>query len=245
MHFFKFAAISLLAGLASASPHPQGGAALCTGLPYGYAGGCGFSNSTSSSLSTTSSTSTTTASSTSTSTTGGPITTPTTPITVVSVNSGSPIDYLRMNAAGLRFYLGGDTLSYCPSQVDQIGACPAGNETVFSLCNMAVVVPGGQQVFVTPHGELGYTQAHSSFRPVGSILCPFVYMKRQDAPFGMLSTQAFGATGFMACPAEGNTWQVFANLRNATVPGGDVTQCLGFGAIAIDSAQNYAAWQYT
>jgi len=108
-----------------------------------------------------------------------------------------------------------------------------------------VVVPGGQQIYVTPHGEIGYTQAHSSFRPVGSILCPFVYRKRQDAPFGMLSTQAFGATGFMACPTEGNTWQVFANMQNATVPGGNVTDCLPFGAIALDSAQAFAAWQYT
>ena len=58
------------------------------------------------------------------------------PITVVAVHSEAPFDYLRMNAAGLRFWLGIDTLAYCPAEVDQIGGCPPGNETVFSLCSM-------------------------------------------------------------------------------------------------------------
>jgi hypothetical protein len=49
----------------------------------------------------------------------------------------------------------------------------------------------------------------------------------------------------MACPAGGDSWQVFANLNNATVPQGNVSQCLSFDALAIDSTQNYAAWEYT
>ncbi len=106
-------------------------------------------------------------------------------------------------------------------------------------------MPGGQQLFVTPHGEIGYTQAHSAYIPSGSVLCPFTYYKELNAPVGVLSTQAFGARGFMACPTGGDTWQVFANLNNATVPQRNVSECLGFDALAIDSTQNYAAWEYT
>ncbi|KIV85247.1 hypothetical protein PV11_00969 [Exophiala sideris] len=241
MQLWNLLTATLLFGAACASP----GGALCTGVPYGYgpSGGCGFSNTTSSALPTN-----TTLTSTSTSTTSssittavGPITSPTSSITVVSARSGSPIHFLRMNARGLRFWLGGDTLSYCPEEVEQIDACPPGNETVFDLCNMAALVPGGQQIYMSPTGEIAYTAPHSSFMPAGSVTCPFTYIKAAQAPFGLLST-LFG--GFMACPTSGNTWQVFANLQNATVPQGNVSQCLGFDALAIDSTEIYAAWEY-
>lgn len=81
--------------------------------------------------------------------------------------------------------------------------------------------------------------------PSGSLPCPFTYYKTPQAPVGLLSTQAFGADGLMACPTGGDTWQVFANMQNATVPQKNVSECLGFDALAIDSTENYAAWQYT
>lgn len=132
MHLPNLFAIFLLVAVGSASPRPQGGVPSCIDSPYRYGSSCaenGTLTSTSATLSTT-----TTSSATSTST--GPITAPTAPITVVAARSGSPIHFLRMNAAGLRFYLGQETLSYCPSEVDGVGACPPGNETVFSLCSM-------------------------------------------------------------------------------------------------------------
>lgn len=49
----------------------------------------------------------------------------------------------------------------------------------------------------------------------------------------------------MACPTLSGLWQVFANMRNATVPRGNVSQCVGFDALAFDSDESYAAWQYT
>lgn len=81
--------------------------------------------------------------------------------------------------------------------------------------------------------------------PNGSVPCPFTYYKGPGAPLGLLSTRAFGADGLMACPTDGDAWQVFANLQNATVPQGNVSQCLGFDAVALDFPELYAAWQYT
>ncbi|KAJ9635572.1 hypothetical protein H2204_005746 [Knufia peltigerae] len=247
MQFLVLTITSLFLGIAFASPHLQETTSLCTRAPSGY-GECGYANSTTSSTHKTAVSTSTAKSSTiaATSTRVSPITTPTMPITVVAVRDEPPVDYLRMNAAGLRFWLGVDTLAYCPEEVDEIGGCPPGNETVFSLCSMAVVVPGGQQIYLTRNGEIGYTEAHSAFRPAGSVLCPFRYQKNPQAPFGRLTIDAFGSDGFMACPTDASdSWQVFANMANATVPRGNVSQCLGFDAIAIDSSQIFAAWQYT
>ncbi|EXJ86368.1 hypothetical protein A1O3_03319 [Capronia epimyces CBS 606.96] len=234
-----------MAACASASPHRQEGRAVSAPRPYSH-GATFAGNGTATVSSTAASTGTATSSTSSTTgTSSGAITTPTTPLTVVASRSGSPIHFLPINAAGLRLYLGGQTLSYCPDIVDDLGACPPGNETAFSLCNLAVIVPGGQQLYVTPRGEIGYTQAHSSFMPNGSLPCPFTYYKAPGAPLGLLSTQAFGADGLMACPTDGDAWQVFANLRNATVPQGNVSQCLGFDGLALDYPELFAAWQYT
>lgn len=54
---------------------------------------------------------------------------------VMAIRSASPIHYLQLNAAGQKFYLGGKTASYCPTQVPQ---CPPGNQTVFA--------PGGSSL---------------------------------------------------------------------------------------------------
>jgi len=159
-----------------------------------------------------------------------------------------------MNAAGQRFWLGGTTASYCPDQVAQTGACPPGNVTAFAgLAALDVEVPGGQLVYVAPEGYLGFTQAHSAYYPPGSIIGPLTYSFTPGASFGILGTYAFGATGFMACPNTSNltevsSWQVFAALQNATVPTGNVADCLGFDAAAIDYISpdgEAAAWQYT
>jgi len=107
------------------------------------------------------------------------------------------------------------------------------------------MVPGGQQLYITPQGEIGYTEAHSALIPAGSLSCPFTYFKAPGATFGYLGSQGFGATGLMACPTNGHLWQVFANMRNATVPLGNVSQCLGFDALALDFSENYGAWEYT
>jgi hypothetical protein len=62
---------------------------------------------------------------------------------VMAVRSASPIHYLQMNAAGQKFWLGGQTSSYCPTQVGQ--NCPPGNQTVLA--------PGGNSLVRNPNGS--------------------------------------------------------------------------------------------
>ena len=55
----------------------------------------------------------------------------------------------------------------------------------------------------------------------------------------------FGAHGLMACPTDDEEWQVYAAMDNATVPSGNVNDCVGFWAITSDWDEGPAAWQYT
>ncbi|KAJ5969020.1 hypothetical protein PENPOL_c003G02723 [Penicillium polonicum] len=160
---------------------------------------------------------------------------------VMAIRSASPIHYLQLNAAGQKFYLGGKTASYCPTQVSQ---CPPGNQTVFAPggSSLDTMVPGGQQVYVDPNGALSFTQAHSANIPQGSSLGPFNYAA--DEPWAHYAFAGWGATGFMACPADDNRWQVFAAIQNATVPHGNVDECLGFSAVALTYTGDVPAWQY-
>lgn len=48
----------------------------------------------------------------------------------------------------------------------------------------------------------------------------------------------------MACPVDG-AYQVFAGLKNAEVPSGNVGDCIGFDAMTVaDNANTPAAWEY-
>lgn len=108
------------------------------------------------------------------------------------------------------------------------------------------MVPGGQQVYVGPQGGLRFTQAHSAFIPRGSSLGPFKYKPESDEPFGQYLFKGWGASGFMACPTKhGDRWQVFAAIQNATVPTGNVNDCLGFFAAAVTHKGPPSAWEYT
>ncbi|KAJ5373000.1 hypothetical protein N7517_005006 [Penicillium concentricum] len=160
---------------------------------------------------------------------------------VMAMRSASPIHFAQLNAAGQKFYLGGETASYCPAQVSN---CPPGNQTVFAPGggSLDVMVPGGQQVYVDPNGALSFTQAHSANIPQGSSRGPFHYAA--DEPWAHYSFAGWGATGFMACPTDDSRWQVFAAIQNATVPHGNVAECLGFSAVALTYDGEVPAWQY-
>ncbi|OKO98732.1 hypothetical protein PENSUB_8983 [Penicillium subrubescens] len=163
------------------------------------------------------------------------------PFGVMAVRSASPIHYAQLNAAGQKFWLGGQTSSYCPEQVQN---CPPGNQTILAPGgnSLDVEVPGGQQVYVDPTGALSFTQAHSASIPAGSSVGNLAY--QPGTPWNHYTFNGWGATGLMACPTADNRWQVFAALSNATVPSGNVADCLGFSAIALPYKGDVPAWQY-
>lgn len=106
-----------------------------------------------------------------------------------------------------------------------------------------VYVPGGQQIYVDAIGALRFTTPHSGYMGKDASTGPFTYTPGN--PIGHYVYKGQGTSGFMACPTKDDKWQVFASLQNATVPMGDVSECLGFSAMAVQGKQNgTAAWEY-
>ena len=119
-----------------------------------------------------------------------------------------------------------------------------------------VVVPGGQAIYVDPKGALRFTTPHSAYEPAGSSDGPFAYTP--GTTFGHWSYTGQGASGFMACPSSNGTvttrrarraaaapkYQVFAALQNATVPSGNVADCIGFDALAVAANGTTPTWEY-
>ena len=103
-------------------------------------------------------------------------------------------------------------------------------------------------MYIRPNGALGYTQAHSSSIPTGSLVAGFTYTPGTN--FGTFGINLPGAAGLLACPTGKNfsgPYQVFANIKNLRdkdVPGGKINKCLGFNALA-GAYEGVGAWQYT
>ncbi|KAJ5385888.1 hypothetical protein N7509_008429 [Penicillium cosmopolitanum] len=140
---------------------------------------------------------------------------------VMAVRSASPIHYTQLNAAGQKFWLGGNTASYCP-HIEGL-ECPPGNQTVLA--------PGG-----------GSLDVEVPASPPGSAVGGLSYVPGK--PWAHYTFNGWNATGLMACPTEDNRWQVFAAMQNATVPQGNVGDCLGFSALALTYKGDVPAWQY-
>lgn len=158
---------------------------------------------------------------------------------LLSLRSASPIHFQSVEARDARLYLGGSTGSYCPA--DSIGAenCPPGNVTSFGYGNgalsMGTEVPGGQQVYITTCGEVGYTIPHSAAIPEGAIVD------------GWTETTTNGLTylnwknGLVACPTNGTAYQVFAAVDGKEF-GSD---CLGFDTVESERFDEPTAWEYS
>lgn len=116
-----------------------------------------------------------------------------------------------------------------------------------------VSVPGGQLAYVTPTGVFAFTQAHSASIPPGSVQDGFTLSRAPvNGQLASLGFSKLGATGFLACPAGHDStapFQVFADvsaLKDSDVPGGSVSACIGFDALAVEyKGSGSAAWQYT
>lgn len=159
-----------------------------------------------------------------------------------------PFHFESVNANSGKFWLNlPQTVTSCPSSVAAQGQCPPGTDTVFTNAGgLATVVPGGQQAYALPSGELLFTGAHANLVPEGAVSSPFVYEFQDGAQFGSVTSYAFGANGFMACPTHGSiAYQLFLNMESALVPLGDVSACVPVSTLAVPYTQGTsAAWQY-
>lgn len=162
---------------------------------------------------------------------------------LIAIRSGSVVQNSDITASDYGFWINKPTASDCPTNLGS--ACPAGNETALTFSNstsslaMDVVVPGGQQVYVTPSGEFGYTIPHSAALPAGAVTTGFKYTP--PAASNSVGTLTFGngTQGFLACPTgDGDVYQVVAS--NGT----NSDSCLGIDLATVAYGSGYAAWEY-
>jgi len=174
-----------------------------------------------------------------------------TPFKLTVVNPAlSAMDGQPVSAVNGRLILGGPTGSYCPTE--QVGAaCPAGNITALvahdtGYLGMKVMVPGGQQAYLTTDGGVAYTQAHSAYIPPGSTQNGFVAYRG-----GGFFHQASGSAGWVACPprrlpaGEPLRYSLFA--QNTTTADGFATQGCTKVNLKVEALPEttVGAWQYT
>jgi len=157
---------------------------------------------------------------------------------VIASHSASAIHLQSVNANGLNFWIGKETTTYQPEQVEgKIG----NGETLFAggqgTLGLSTNVPGGQQVYVAPNGEVKFTQAHSANAGQDP---KYDGWSREELPsFGELYFQ----NGVLFCPetAEATTgpYKMFAALPGLTF----ADNCLGASLITTNST-GPGAWQY-
>ena len=159
---------------------------------------------------------------------------------LTSARSASAIHYQTVSASGQSIWLNKKTASYCPENVEDLGACPPGNTTVFAggedTLSMGTVVPGGQQVYIDGEtGAVKYTIAHSAAIPEGAVQTGWTVSPGNG--FGILSN----SNGpFIACPAEDDSFQVFIGLECVDFD----KACLSFDALT-SNVTDAGAWQYS
>ncbi|KAJ6150923.1 hypothetical protein N7470_007517 [Penicillium chermesinum] len=171
------------------------------------------------------------------------------PFSVTALRSGSPIHFAPLNAAGDRFYLGGKTVTFCP---DDVGV-PA-TRCLRTPSSLPPAPCPSTWTSLAPWASPPLTQ---SLCPPGSELGPFSY---KPNAFGNGNSEWTFGDGFMACPVPSNAtasastrrirrgaapvYQVFAARDDAFVPTGNVSDCLGFDALAVPANGTQGAWQY-
>ncbi|KAM7195364.1 carbohydrate-binding module family 52 protein [Rhypophila sp. PSN 637] len=150
-----------------------------------------------------------------------------------------------ITASGQRWWINGKTSSYCPEVVG--AACPSGNITSIVAgsggASMNVMVPGGQQAYLTPDWGVGYTQAHSAYIPSGSLTTGFGAY--QGGGFVNLNGNGWP---WVACPPTssgggGGIWTLVAkNSTNAA----SLNLCTPINLKINPLPQgSVGAWQYT
>ncbi|GES58098.1 hypothetical protein ATEIFO6365_0004024900 [Aspergillus terreus] len=159
--------------------------------------------------------------------------------------SNSPLSG-SLNANGGSFWTGKPTSSYCPDTVPQ---CKTVNATSFTVQDDKVflnaAVPGGQQVYVSPQGQLTYTQPHSAYIPTGSLTSLASWSAASGASF----LNPFLTFWLCNTEAHPNAWSVWLEYTNGTT--GSITNNGSNGSnactrIALEAKpyKGDAAWEF-
>jgi len=164
-----------------------------------------------------------------------------TSFTLLSIHSGSDVQNQAIAANGQRFWIGKETSTYCP-----VGSsCPANTDVTALVSNggsigMDASVPGGQQVYVTADGQLGYTIAHSARIPGGASVTGFKYVPENES--GAPGELIWNSYSFVACPnGDAGVYQIYAG--NASIASSTDSTCIGIVAATVNNTAG-AAWQY-
>ncbi|KAL3421652.1 IgE-binding protein [Phlyctema vagabunda] len=172
-------------------------------------------------------------------------------ITLTTSLPGSHLDNQIVNAAGQSFFVGGSPSTYCPTVVEP--NCPNVTGTVLAgMGAMWVEVPGGQQTYVTPEGKYSFTQAHSSYIPIGSYIGGWKNILADDCefPYNLTTFQAPNSSleGVLACPyispvdnSTTDRLQIYA-----PTPAFNRTDCTALAGLMQHTRENndFGAWQY-
>lgn len=167
-----------------------------------------------------------------------------TSFTFIADSNFTEIQSQPLVASGQKFYIGGNSSTYCP---DVVRPCPKGGETViYPKGSLNVAVPGGQQIYVAPNGALSFTVPHSANIPTNSSTGPFVFKNATTATPFSVGEWSYARSGFVACPVNATgveRYQVF--VANST---GSSADCLPFKALAqpwvATGNWTVGAWEY-
>ncbi|KAL8903244.1 MAG: hypothetical protein Q9207_004055 [Kuettlingeria erythrocarpa] len=183
------------------------------------------------------------------------------PFTIKAYNSESPIHMMNITASYNRFWVGNVTGNRCPPENKAtpwtVMDCPAGNETALEVtgtgeAHLDVAVKGGQAIYLGPRAQLRFNNAGVPLA-ADAIKMEFALSVNPIPPAPEVSAFIYSgvgkASGYLACPvAPGGPWQVFADLasiEDSWVPSGDVSDCIGFDALAMNyTSPTPAAYEY-
>ncbi|KAH8672018.1 hypothetical protein BGZ60DRAFT_527455 [Tricladium varicosporioides] len=160
--------------------------------------------------------------------------------------NGSPLNGAAINANNGSFYIGKPTTTFCPGE---IYPCQTfSNVTAINIfqtssaASMDAYVPGGQIVYVTVTGALGYTAAHAQNVPKDAKQKGFIRTEVLGPKESYAMVIFLGQT-WWACPVEGEygVYKIYAAAIEAKRPG----TCAKFDMQAVEVGnQEPQAYQY-
>ncbi|KAL8729337.1 MAG: hypothetical protein Q9166_004834 [cf. Caloplaca sp. 2 TL-2023] len=176
------------------------------------------------------------------------------PFTIKAYNSESPIHMMDIVASNRKFFVGNKTGSLCPEDIKD---CPIGNVTALKVTDegfalLDAQVNKTQAIYIGPRAQLRFNPPGVKVRRDSQNATFTLQPNPIPAPPGIAAFVFSGvgkASGYLACPiAEKGPWQVFADLasiKDSWVPSGDVSDCIGFDALATNYTSPLpAAYQY-